>query len=1115
MASRKQIIEAAMRAAVADATYVPPERQIIAELQALRKEMTKPPQQVNYLSLAREFLAQRLSLADDVSRAAKETQADPSDAQKQAGNYAKGHVSRYRRPRINMARAAFDESKHPRGRDGKFIDHEAVSDAFLDVDARRSLLRKLDDENKAKLWTALREHAANRWEEEARGEHSDAKADAQADDDDWRDEAIQELPSGEDATDKNAVKANKKLEREGNPYRIVRVMPDPPLTPEEWDEQNPEPEELDESASDKEYAAWKKAHAAWDKAGDAAIAADKAWTDKYYEKWSEYESPFGLEHKDRPGQPVNLSRGSFKESEHPRGQPGNAGQFVHGQAAKNLHAQHQAFKQARKAAHQDLGQRAKAAWEKIESVAEVFSEAHTELYWDTSDPKQSAFTDFEALVMEYDPDWSASDRFQAMKEIQEAAETALEVELPFGDGEDDFKPEMQEQNHRTLKATIQAAKEGRQAIRDYVKHRKEMQAIKRGEAIDLSRWMPGSLWNFAAAHAPAGYNRAKPLVIAGKPYVGGEFIPASEVAKAPPEVQAQLVKTGQDVPGSKVGRQMPQTVQFQGASDHVAKTKQALEVLRRRHPPGSIAPMPDLPEPTGNPEEHKAAMKEWFKAANQHPYVKTAKKLQEILKPTDHLYKTAEGWHPERKKLHEEFIGNTLGGKRFNLKTRQWEDIEGYNSKPAAGQKPKAVIVIGPPGAGKTSAGVPLIKQTLNLDPSKNFVPVNADDAKGFLPEYAGWNAGHLHEESSDIVEEEGGLYHRAMEGGHNMILDVTGANGKKMKEWTEHLATKGYDVHLIHVKFPGYKSASRVLNRYLQNPLNSNPDADEPGRYVPPEYAYASVDGKPDQTYEELKQHSAVQSWTQVSTDVPKGVQPQMLDQGKRPPAPVVGSKEHYLQQAMSNLEKTSRTAKGVVDTSASAGKAEKMAVGSGEQAAKLANDNFRHVIGQLHDAKHESFANHEDVMHFADTVNKTLGHGIMKEGVLERTDDSSKFPYTAVEDLPLARQQFAQELKHRIEDPHADPVETAAWIEWRANLTDHFWADGVGKTAKALGAWVLMKNNHPLPEYRGSKEMFEHANRKRYDPKNGPESYLDDDWKRWLAYYRTLFPKDVKKYS
>jgi hypothetical protein len=84
---------------------------------------------------------------------------------------------------------------------------------------------------------------------------------------------------------------------------------------------------------------------------------------------------------------------------------------------------------------------------------------------------------------------------------------------------------------------------------------------------------------------------------------------------------------------------------------------------------------------------------------------------------------------------------------------------------------------------------------------------------------------------------------------------------------------------------------------------------------------------------------------------------------------------------------------------------------------------------------------------------------------------------------------------------------VETAAWIEWRTNLTDHFWADGVGKTSKALAAWVLMRAGHPLPQYRSNKEFFQYASNKRYDPREGGQSYLGPEWERFLAYYRTLF--------
>ena len=213
-----------------------------------------------------------------------------------------------------------------------------------------------------------------------------------------------------------------------------------------------------------------------------------------------------------------------------------------------------------------------------------------------------------------------------------------------------------------------------------------------------------------------------------------------------------------------------------------------------------------------------------------------------------------------------------------------------------------------------------------------------------------------------------------------------------------------------------------------------------------------------------------------------------------------------------MANLKKTSRTAGGVVDTSASKGKAGQMAEGlTGDKAAEHASRNFEQALKSLYAnaARPGAKIDPAKAMSLVDETNKTINKGIVKEGVLERTDDSDKFPYTKVADLPAARKQFADELSKRLNDPKADPVETAAWIEWRANMTDHFYADGVGKTSQALAAIPLMRAGLPLPEYHDRKEFFKYSQPKAYDPKKGGETYLDEHWKRFLAYYRTLMPK------
>jgi len=39
---------------------------------------------------------------------------------------------------------------------------------------------------------------------------------------------------------------------------------------------------------------------------------------------------------------------------------------------------------------------------------------------------------------------------------------------------------------------------------------------------------------------------------------------------------------------------------------------------------------------------------------------------------------------------------------------------------------------------------------------------------------------------------------------------------------------------------------------------------------------------------------------------------------------------------------------------------------------------------------------------------------------------------------------EQFSKELFTKFKDPNTDPYELAAWVEYRINLKDHFFADG-----------------------------------------------------------------------
>jgi hypothetical protein len=217
------------------------------------------------------------------------------------------------------------------------------------------------------------------------------------------------------------------------------------------------------------------------------------------------------------------------------------------------------------------------------------------------------------------------------------------------------------------------------------------------------------------------------------------------------------------------------------------------------------------------------------------------------------------------------------------------------------------------------------------------------------------------------------------------------------------------------------------------------------------------------------------------------------------------IPTRDQYVQSAMDNLSRTSRTAKGTIDTSASAGKADKVVQGKSEaEIAAQATSNYRKVVEGLYDQRNRAFKSTDDLREFVEGTARSVNEGILAKGFY-RDEDSPKYPYTRMKDFQAAMSQFYGELLARLNDPHQDPQELAAWVEYRMDLTDHFFADGCGKTSKAISAWTLMRNNTPLgrfPEDR--KALFANAPTivKGTDPEKEREQY-----ERWVRWYRTLF--------
>ena len=203
-------------------------------------------------------------------------------------------------------------------------------------------------------------------------------------------------------------------------------------------------------------------------------------------------------------------------------------------------------------------------------------------------------------------------------------------------------------------------------------------------------------------------------------------------------------------------------------------------------------------------------------------------------------------WSPERRALHERIIQGVMSE-------------AGEAPERGEGENPQIWVTGGLPGAGKSSVlkhreGFP--EGTVNID---------SDKIKTMLPEYEGWNASLLHEESSAIVQE---LFRRSSSEGRNIVYDATLKTTGKAEELTSGLQSMGYDVNVIYVDVPMAISMERAVNRF----------ATQGGRYVSPMYI-ATHDSKNVKTLAEIR--DSVQSWEHWDNSQPAGQEPTLLATG------------------------------------------------------------------------------------------------------------------------------------------------------------------------------------------------------------------------------------------
>ena len=137
---------------------------------------------------------------------------------------------------------------------------------------------------------------------------------------------------------------------------------------------------------------------------------------------------------------------------------------------------------------------------------------------------------------------------------------------------------------------------------------------------------------------------------------------------------------------------------------------------------------------------------------------------------------------------------------------------------------------------------------------SDKFLILDADEIKKALPEFKGWNAGEVHEESSYLMKE---IKKRAMANGLNIIIDGTmNFNPKKPDKVRNEMLearSKGYILEAHYMFTPIQKSCINAMNRFKTN------NNDYSGRLVPTDILLGMQDN--EKSFDSVK--DIVDDWT------------------------------------------------------------------------------------------------------------------------------------------------------------------------------------------------------------------------------------------------------------
>jgi predicted ABC-type ATPase len=199
-------------------------------------------------------------------------------------------------------------------------------------------------------------------------------------------------------------------------------------------------------------------------------------------------------------------------------------------------------------------------------------------------------------------------------------------------------------------------------------------------------------------------------------------------------------------------------------------------------------------------------------------------------------------YKPEREARHKKILNDLF--------------INENMAKPKDGEKPTFMILGGRGGSGKSKF------DGLVYDRSK-YIVLDADAIKEKLPEYKGYNAFEVHEESSDILKKALKI---ARKKGLNVVWDGTMKSLKSVESKINDFKNSDYDIEMYYMHLPREKAAERAIGRFMGNN----------GRYVPLDVLLDMKEN--ENNFNKLKHNAS--KWAFYNNDVPsKNDKPILVD--------------------------------------------------------------------------------------------------------------------------------------------------------------------------------------------------------------------------------------------